>query len=92
MDLELADFALMTENPIGAYGREFALLMRIRRGGSKDIGIRGGGGIVMAGSPYMGFSMLIGTDAGLQYWLRRISIYPTAVVPFPLRKVSARAV
>lgn len=81
MDLELADFALMTENPIGVYGREFALSMRIRRGGSKDIGIRGGGGIVMPGSPYMGFSMLIGTDAGLKYRLRRISIYRSSAFP-----------
>ena len=62
MVLKLIDLALMTENSIGADGRETAFLMKTRRGVSKDIGMRRGGSIVMPASPYMRFSMLIGID------------------------------
>ncbi len=64
----MVDLALMTENPTGAYGHEPTLLMETRRGGSKGIGMRGGGSIVRPASPYMDLSMLIGTDVGLSYW------------------------
>lgn len=65
MDLELADLALITEIPFGAYGREPALLMKTCRVGSRDTGMRGGESIVMPASPYMGFSTLILTDTGV---------------------------
>lgn len=62
MGLRLADLGLMTENLNGAYGREPALFMETRREGSRDMGMRGSGSIVMPASPHAGFSILNGSD------------------------------
>ena len=64
---------MVLEVPLGAYSREPAFLATKRRGGSKDIGMRRGGSIVMPASLHMRFSMLIGTDTGINNRLRKFS-------------------
>ena len=59
----------MIENPTGAYGREPAIFMKTRGEDGRDMGMRGSGSIVTPASPYMGFSILNGTDVGFKYRL-----------------------